>query len=145
MTDMQTLGAGGVGRLPRFIEASGRRMAAFGLVVLMALGAFSLWTAVPLGVLWLAAQLQDPAAALQVVPVLVVAGGVPIAMALGVQGLARLERRYHRVAPPPRIPAYRRSISDSRPVAPANALDTIMVASVLAALIALACRLLGAL
>ncbi len=116
-----------------------RRGEAGGLIVLMVLGSFALWTAIPLGGLWLASQLTDSFSQASTASVLVAMLGIPVAMALGGKGLVRLEGRYMKVTGTTRrrrVPAYRRSLSDSSFPAPATVLEKIMVVSVLAAAIA---------
>jgi hypothetical protein len=119
-----------------------RRAAAGGLVVAMAVGSVALWTAIPLGGLWLAAQVSGGSITQLSAPsALVALVGIPLAMALGGKGLAQLEHRYMRLtgtARKPRVPAYRRSLSESSSPPPATVLERIMVVSVLAAVVAFA-------
>jgi hypothetical protein len=118
-----------------------RAGAATGLIALMVLGSVAVWTVIPLGGLWLASQLTESYAQLAILPLLVAAAGIPIAMALGGKALAAVERLYLRVTgqtPSARVvSAWRRSISDSRS-SRLTVLDRIMVGSVLVAVIALA-------
>jgi hypothetical protein len=118
-----------------------RRAEAGALVVLMALGSFALWTAIPLGGLWLAAQVSGGGVTqLSGASALVALVGIPVAMVLGGRGLAQLEHYYMRLtgtARKPRVPAYRRSLSESSS-SPATLLEKIMVVSVLAAVVAFA-------
>ena len=119
-----------------------RRAAPGGLIVVMALGAFALWTAVPVGVLWLASQVTETSSHLSAAPILVAAVGIPGGMALGARALGRLDLLYVRMTgrrvSSAYVPSWRRSLSDAgAPPAP-GVLDKIMVASFLAAAIAFA-------
>jgi hypothetical protein len=119
----------------------GRRSEAIGLFVLMAIGSVALWTAVPVGGLWLASQLTEAFTRPSTGSALMTMLGIPALMALTAKGLAVVERRYLRVTGAtrrPRVPAYRRSISDSSSSAEASVLDTLMVSSVLVAAVAFA-------
>jgi hypothetical protein len=124
------------------VERIERSTAATVLVVLMAVGSIALWTGVPIGALWLASQVSHSQTQLTAAPLLIVALGIPTALALGAKGLALLEglrlRLTGATAPSRRVPAWRRSLSDSRSAPPASVLDKIMVASVLAAAVSLA-------
>jgi hypothetical protein len=129
------------GRVDTGAERVARTGAAKGLVGLMVLGSLALWTAVPLGGLWLASQLTGSVTRLEAAPALVVLVGMPVAMALGGMGLARLECRYLRLTGTTRarrVPAYRRSVSDSSSGPEASVLDKITVVSVLTAAVAFA-------
>jgi hypothetical protein len=116
-----------------------RKVEAAGLIVLMAIGSIALWTAVPVAGLWLASQFTEsftqPSTASAVMTML----GIPALMALTAltgKGLAMLERRYMRVTGTtrkPQVPAYRRSISDSKPSSETTVLEALMVSSVLVA------------
>jgi hypothetical protein len=118
-----------------------RPIAAAALMALMAFGSLAVWTVIPIAGLWVASQLSDSSAQIGVVPLLAAAGGIPAAMAFAVKLLARVERLHMRLtgtAPQARsVPAWRRSLGDSRSVRP-TVLDQIMVASVLVAVIAMA-------
>jgi hypothetical protein len=113
-----------------------RKVEAAELIVLMAIGSIALWTAVPVAGLWLASQFTEsftqPSTASAVMTML----GIPALMALTGKGLAMLERRYMRVTGTtrkPQVPAYRRSISDSKPSSETTVLEALMVSSVLVA------------
>ena len=118
-----------------------RTASAWCLIALMAVGSVAVWTVVPLGGLWLASQLTDSITRLSAGACLVVAVGIPAAMALAGKALACLERLYMRVTdttPVARVqPAWRRSISDSRDGSSFGVLDRLVVASVLVAAVAL--------
>jgi hypothetical protein len=118
-----------------------RPIANAALITLMVVGSLAVWTVIPIAGLWVASQLSESNAQLGVVPLLAAAGGIPTAMAFGVELLARVERLHMRLtgtAPQARfVPAWRRSLGDSRPVR-LTVLDRIMVASVLVAVITMA-------
>jgi hypothetical protein len=86
-------------------------------------------------------QLSDSNGQIGAVPLLAVVGGIPTAMAFAVELLARVERFHMRLtgtAPQARaLPAWRRSIGDSRSVR-LTVLDRIMVSSLLVAVTAMA-------
>jgi hypothetical protein len=113
-----------------------RPVTAASLMAVMVLGSLALWTAIPVAGLWIASQLTDSGTHIGTVPLIVVAGGVPVAMAFGAKMLARVERRYMHLRgtdpQPPVAPAWGRSLGDSSSVR-ASVLDRIMVASVMVA------------
>jgi hypothetical protein len=123
------------------VERIVRPIAAAALMALMVAGSVALWTVIPIAGLWVASQLSDSFTQIGVVPVLAVAGGIPAAMAFAGKLLANVERLYMRVTGSVSqariVPAWRRSLGDSRSVR-LTVLDRIMVASVLAAVIAMA-------
>jgi hypothetical protein len=132
--------------LPRRTRAAGaargietRTAEVAGLLTVMALGCLALWTAVPAGVLWLVSRLSGSANSLTAGVVLAVAVGVPAAMVLGAQALARVERVYMRVTGSAQgaraVRGWRRSLSDSGDLGPATVLEKMMVASVLLSLV----------
>jgi hypothetical protein len=105
----------------------------------------ALWTALPLAVLWLAARLSGSGCGLSGPGALVLAAGIPASMALGGIALAWLNRLYLGMnggAPARAVPGWRRSASDASSPRSASALDAIMVASVLAAVLALVASIL---
>jgi hypothetical protein len=119
-----------------------RPIANAALITLMVVGSLAVWTVIPIGGLWLASQLSDSNVQLGVVPLLAAAGGIPAAMAVAVELLARVERLHMRLtgtAPQPRfVPAWRRSLGDSPRSVRMTLLDRIMVTSALVAVIAMA-------
>jgi hypothetical protein len=118
-----------------------RPVAAHALMAVMVLGSLAMWTAIPLAALWLASQLTDSSTAIGTAPLIVVAGGIPVAMALATKLLARVERRYMRVtgtdSESRTVPAWARSLGDSSSARP-GVLDRIMIGSVAVAATALA-------
>jgi hypothetical protein len=120
---------------------SRRRTASVALIVVMASFSLALWTGLPVAVLWLASRLRGSGFGLSGPGILVLVLGMPASMALGGVSLARLNRLYLALngsAAPRRAPSWRRSTGDSGAPPAASALDTILVGSVLAAVLALA-------
>jgi hypothetical protein len=122
--------------------ARGRDIAAFGLIVVMVLGSMTLWLAVPLAWLWAASKVNnslDPSFGAYVA----VAIGIPATMLVLFTLLRRVDAAHRaltgtvtetKAVPPP----WRRSMRDERNVhAPTSALDTILVATAVAAVLAL--------
>jgi hypothetical protein len=123
------------------VRKTARHAAIAGLGVTMAVGSVALWTVVPAGVLWLVSRLSAASGQLTFGVCLAVAVGIPTAIALGGQALVRVERVYMRMTGTTTarvVPGWRRSLSDSDALGPASALEKLMVASVLLALVALA-------
>jgi hypothetical protein len=107
----------------------------------MASVSVALWTALPLAVLWLASKLSGAGSGLSALAALTLVAGIPLSMALGSLALARLNGLYLLVSDRTTarsVPSWRRAMSDSSSRPAPSALDTIMVASVLAAVLALA-------
>jgi hypothetical protein len=118
-----------------------RRAHAAGLIVVMGIGSVAMWTALPIGGLWLASQFTEAATQPSTASALMTMLGIPALMALTAKGLAITERRYERVrgiTRSKRVPAYRRSISDSSSSPEASVLEAMMVVSVLVAAVAFA-------
>ncbi|HEV2813368.1 MAG TPA: hypothetical protein VGW10_08960 [Solirubrobacteraceae bacterium] len=109
------------------------------LLGILAVGSLAVWTAVPLGWLWLAGRIAG-SNALSYLTALIVCPALMLAV---VVGLARLERAYCRVAGRPQPgaarPGWRRSISDSRRGSPVagGPLNTLLAASAALAVAAL--------
>jgi hypothetical protein len=118
-----------------------RPIANAALISLMVVGSLAVWTVIPIAGLWVASQLSGSNPQLGVVPLLAAAGGIPTAMAFAIELLARVERLHMRLtgtAPQARVvPAWRRSLGDSRSSVRMSVLDRIMVASVVVAGIAM--------
>jgi hypothetical protein len=108
----------------------------------MAAGSVALWTLVPAGVLWLASRLTASAGTPSGGILLAIAAGIPTAMVLSAQALVRVEGVYARMTGAPTkprvVPGWRRSLRDSNALGPASALEKMMAASVVLAVIALA-------
>jgi hypothetical protein len=129
-------------RPARTLVWPGRRgVSSVGLIALMSSVSLALWTALPLAVLWLASRLSGSGFGLSGPAALVLAAGIPASMALGTVALARLNRLYqglNGITNARWVPGWRRSISEPTSPPPRSALDVIMVASVLAAVLVLA-------
>jgi len=78
------------------VETGGRGMAAILLILLMGIGSIAMWLVVPIGLVYLAAQLQDSSQP-SLGPYLVVIFGLPIGMFVIGKLLGRLDRYYHKV------------------------------------------------
>jgi hypothetical protein len=116
----------------------GRELVAFALLVVMVVGSFILWLAVPLGWLWVGSKLNqslDPSFGAYVA----IAVGIPATMLLLFTLLRRVDAAHQaltgtlsdaKAVPPP----WRRSMRDERNMhAPTSALDIILVATAIAA------------
>jgi len=118
----------------RMMRSRDRLVASF-LVVLMIVGSFALWTAVPMGCLWLIAKVADTSAEALLV-------GLPttiVAMIFTAMALAWLNRLYLRVTG---VIAYYEAEEDeygpgAAPRYLRGPLDTILVGSLVVALIAI--------
>src|SRR5216117_948638 len=113
--------------------------AAAGFVVaIMVLGAFSMWTVIPFGWIWIGSRLshtQQPSGG----PYMVVFVGIVCSIIAMAWVLSRLNRLYVRITgstqlPARYLPAWRKSLSDerARPHGP-NVLEAVILASVLLA------------
>jgi hypothetical protein len=124
------------------VRRAARKATIAGLVAALAAGSVALWTVVPATVLWVASRLGASSSQLSLGSCLAVAVGVPAAIALGAEALARLEQVYSRMtgatSPVRVVPGWRRSLRDSDALPPAGLLEKLMVASVLLALASLA-------
>jgi hypothetical protein len=78
------------------VETGSRGAAALLVILLMAVGSIAMWLVVPIGLLYLASQLQDSSQP-SLGPYLVVIFGLPIGMVIIGKILGRLDRYYHRV------------------------------------------------
>lgn len=123
--------------------AQARGMAALGLIVVMVVGSFVLWLAVPLGWLWVASRLNqslDPSFGAYAA----IAVGIPATMLLLFMLLRRVDAAHRHLTgglseSKPVPPPWRRSMRDERNMhAPTSALDTILVATAIAAGLVLA-------
>jgi hypothetical protein len=122
--------------------SAGRRVAAAGLIVLMAVGSIAMWIATPIGWLLLASVIT-PSTRPSLGIYLLVLAGIPVTMVAFGKGLAALDRRYGRLtdtAPVVRrqLP-WHRSLRGERPGGRrSSVLDVVMVVSVGLALVAFA-------
>jgi len=78
------------------VEAGSRGLAAVVLILLMGIGSIAMWVVVPVGLVYLASQLQDSSQP-SLGPYLVVIFGLPIGMVIIGKLLGSLDRYYHRV------------------------------------------------
>jgi hypothetical protein len=78
------------------VETGSRSVAAVLLILLMGVGSIAMWLVVPIGLVYLASQLQDSAQP-SLGPYLVVIFGLPIGMVIIGKLLGSLDRYYHRV------------------------------------------------
>jgi hypothetical protein len=118
--------------------------AAAGIVVLvMVVGAFSLWTVIPFGWIWIGSKVSDtqqPSGG----PYLVVFAGIVVSICAMAWILSRLNRVYVRITGSTRLPrrylpAWRKSLSDERTSAYGmSVLEAVILASVLLAGLAMA-------
>lgn len=116
----------------------GRELVAFVLLVVMVVGSFILWLAVPLGWLWVGSKLNrslDPSFGAYVA----IAIGIPATMLLLFTLLRRVDAAHQALTgtlsdAKPVPPPWRRSMRDERNMhAPTSALDIILVATAIAA------------
>jgi hypothetical protein len=113
------------------------------VVAVMVLGAFSMWTVIPFGWIWIGSKVshsQQPSGG----PYMVVFFGIVISICTMAWILSRLNRVYVRLTgstnlPRRYLPAWKKSLSDERgsPYGP-SVLETVILASVLLAGLALA-------
>ena len=118
--------------------------AAAGLVVAaMVLGAFSMWTVIPFGWIWIGSkvsQTQQPSGG----PYMVVFAGIVISICAMAWILSRLNRVYVRITgssrlPSRYLPAWRKSLSDERSrLQGPSVLEAVILSSVLLAGVAMA-------
>jgi hypothetical protein len=142
-----------VARVPPYPEGMEQRAqrlrrpvfgAAAGIVVaVMVLGAFSMWTVIPFGWIWIGSkvsQTQQPSGG----PYMVVFVGIVVSICAMAWILARLNRIYVRITGSSRLPrhylpAWKKSLSDERasPQGP-SVLEAVILSSVLLAGVAMA-------
>jgi hypothetical protein len=129
------------------VEAGSRGLAAVLLIVLMAIGSIAMWVVVPLGLVYLASQLQDRSQP-SLGPYLVVLFGLPIGMVAIGKVLGRLDRYYHRLTNTERDvrvqPLWMKSMRGERGSGrPFRMLNVVMVISVTLAAICFAVWFFG--
>ena len=116
------------------VEMGSRGLAAVLLILLMGIGSIAMWLVVPVGLVYLAAQLQDSSQP-SLGPYLVVIFGLPIGMVIIGKLLGNLDRYYHRVTgaerdvrvKPPWMKSMRGERGSTRPF---RMLNLVMVVSV---------------
>ena len=84
------------GERSKKVEAGSRGLAAVLLIILMGIGSIAMWLVVPIGLIYLASQLQGSSQP-SLGPYLVVIFGLPIGMIVIGKLLGRLDRYYHEV------------------------------------------------
>jgi len=119
-----------------------RTLGAAGLIAIMALGSIMMWLGAPIGLLFLASRLSDSANP-TMGPVLIVVLGLPACMVAIGKVLAVLDRYYGRytglaAGGPHRAPWLKSMRGERGPTRRRTVLDTVMVASVSAALVLMA-------
>ena len=118
--------------------AAGASLAATFVLAVMVLGAFSMWTVIPWGWIWIGSMIADtqqPSGG----PYMLVFFGIVCSIIAMAWVLSRLNRLYVRITgttklPTRYLPAWRKSLSDER-ASPGgmNALEAVVLASVLLA------------
>jgi hypothetical protein len=107
----------------------------FAVIVVMVLGATSMFTVVPVACLWVASMLTSS----QIAGIFAALISVPLAMVAFGSQLIRLDNLYARVTAfdrgPQVAPAYRRGLTDTNFIRPTSVLEGVMVAAVLLALV----------
>ena len=113
------------------------------VVAMMILGAFSMWTLIPFGWIWIGSMVshtQQPSGG----PYMIVFAGIVISICLMAWFLSRLNRVYVRITgstklPQRYLPAWKKSLSDERgsPYGP-SVLEAVILISVLLAFVAMA-------
>ncbi len=119
---------------------AGRRLYAGFLLALMALGSFSLWTVVPLGWIWIASQLTDTQQP-QLSQYMLVLFGIIATVFVIAKCLGALNRRFVALTgmeDGTRVPMpWMRSMRDQPLTVRASALDIVLVASALLAILSM--------
>ena len=126
---------------PNPAQRAGRNLAATLLVVLMVLAALSMWTAIPLGWVWVGSQVsegQAPSGG----PYMVVLVGIVVSILLISWLLGRLNRIYMHLTgtntTEPVRPAWLKSLRDSEgPDRYPTVLETVIVTSVILAILSM--------
>jgi hypothetical protein len=118
------------------------KLAAIGLIMLMALGSVGLWVGIPLGWIYLASQMTNSSQP-SLGPYVLILIGIPASMVVMGKVLGRINELFGRVTDTtPRVRLHMpwlRSMSGERDVHyPFTVLDLVMVISVAVALIAMA-------
>jgi hypothetical protein len=125
------------------VPAAGVSVAATFVVAVMVLGAFSMWTVIPWGWIWIGSMITDtqqPSGG----PYMVVFFGIVCSIIAMAWVLSRLNRLYARITgttklPSRYLPAWRKSLSDERQgPGGMNVLEAVILASVLLASAAMA-------
>jgi hypothetical protein len=115
-------------------EAGGRGFVALLLILLMAVGSIAMWVVVPVGLVYLASQLQSGSNP-SLGPYVVVIIGLPVGMVIIGKLLGRLDRYYHKVTGTERdvrvqVPWMRSMRGERESGRPFRMLNVVMVVSV---------------
>jgi hypothetical protein len=116
------------------VETGSRGLAAVLLILLMAVGSIAMWLVVPIGLVYLASQLQDSSQP-SLGPYLVVIFGLPIGMVIIGKLLGRFDSYYHRVTGTERdvrvqLPWMKSMRAERGSTRPFRMLNVVMVVSV---------------
>ena len=116
------------------VAPGSRGLAAVLLILLMAVGSIAMWLVVPIGLVYLASQLQDSSQP-SLGPYLVVIFGLPIGMVIIGKLLGSLDRYYHRVTGTERdvrvqLPWMKSMRAERGSTRPFRMLNVVMVVSV---------------
>ncbi len=118
----------------RPVMSTGDRLVAAFLWILMAVGSFAMWVAVPAGWLWLAGQITSDQAQHIMLSVI----GVPLAIIIWARGLFWLNRLHMRIT----MPRLKREIEEApeaeEPRVIRGPLEPLMVGSLVVAIVAMA-------
>ena len=112
----------------------GDRLVAAFLWILMAVGSFAMWVAVPAGFLWLAGKITSD----QTQHITLSVIGVPLAIIIWARGLFWLNRLHMRVTMPLLIRELEDAPDDEPPRPIRGALEPLMVGSLAIAIVAMA-------
>ena len=121
------------------VETGSRGLAAVLIILLMGIGSIAMWLLVPIGLVYLASQLQDSSQP-SLGPYLVVIFGLPIGMVIIGKLLGSLDRYYHRLTGTERdvrvqLPWMKSMRGERESTRPFRMLNVVMVISVSLAVI----------
>jgi len=121
------------------VETGSRGLAAVLIILLMGIGSIAMWLVVPIGLVYLASQLQDSSQP-SLGPYLVVIFGLPIGMVIIGKLLGSLDRYYHRLTGTERdvrvqLPWMKSMRGERESTRPFRMLNVVMVISVSLAVI----------
>jgi len=121
------------------VETGSRGLAAVLIILLMGIGSIAMWLVVPIGLVYLASQLQDSSQP-SLGPYLVVIFGLPIGMVIIGKLLGSLDRYYHRLTGTERdvrvqLPWMKSLRGERESTRPFRMLNVVMVISVSLAVI----------
>jgi len=121
------------------VETGSRGLAAVLIILLMGIGSIAMWLVVPIGLVYVASQLQDSSQP-SLGPYLVVIFGLPIGMVIIGKLLGSLDRYYHRLTGTERdvrvqLPWMKSMRGERESTRPFRMLNVVMVISVSLAVI----------